>query len=144
MSEEQTPAPEPEAKVELSQEDLDSINKDLELAKNSLVSEEVQKKVEAAKAEVEEKHALAAKDQEIENLRKQLESKEVETAETLTKMNEKINSLIGSKAPKRMDDPFTQKEVNSDQVKYWPDEKVNELERKSAKLMLGDDFDERI
>lgn len=99
---------------QISPQELDALNKDLEQANKTLVSEEVQKKIDAAKQEA---RAEAAKDAEVQSklkeleaekaaLIKQKEEQEKKAAEELAKLKEKVDSVISSKAVISGQNPF--------------------------------------
>lgn len=135
----------------LSQEDIDSMNKDIKEAKDSLVSKETDSKLEEAKKQAKEE---AKKEMEVQKkleeqektnkeLQEKLEAKEKEAADKLSKLQSKVDDIIGTKQAVQPADPFQSKESGKVDVKRMSDEEINALEENSARAFFGEDFDGR-
>ena len=133
---------EEEIKTEgISKEDIDAINKDIDDAKDKLVSKETDEKIEKAKAEAkaeaEKEFYLSQKAKELEEenkkLKEQMEAKEKEAAEKLTELTNKVNDYVESKAVISNDNPLDK--VNAD-VEKLDDEEIAKIEDESFKAFI--------
>jgi len=114
-----TPVETPVPATELNNEDilkaeLDELNKEIEEANKSLVSDDVAKVIklekEAAKKEAEKEFLVNQRVKELEAekdaLAKAKEQAEKEAAAKLEALTQKVNGLISSRAPVTTENPF--------------------------------------
>jgi len=136
----------------LTKEDIDAMNKDIADAKSSLVSKETEMKLEdvkrQAKEEAKQELELKAKFEQQEQLNKELqeklEAKEREASERLSKLQEKVDEMVSSKAAVRPVDPFAaQEQEKAVDLKRMSDEDINDLEHASAQAFFGSELDDR-
>jgi len=140
---------EEKSREEITAEELESINKEIEEANKSLVSEDVAKVIklekEAAKKEAEKEFLVnqRVKDLEAEKiaLAKEMEHSEKEAAAKLEKLTERVNSLISSKATVKNDNPFNEPQpakvpTNDDMT----EEQEIDIETGSAIAFLGEEI----
>lgn len=126
----------------------DQINKDIESAKGSIVSKEVEAKIQAAKEEArkeaEKEMLVNQKIKELEETNQKLqeakEAKEKEAAEQIEKIKAKVDELSSSKASVQQDNPFTNgKDQSSRGVDNWSDTDLNKYEEEHAKAFFGEE-----
>jgi len=145
-------APEPSGKTqeEIATDELEALNREIEEANKSLVSEDVAKVIklekEAAKKEAEKEFLTNQRVKELEAekeaLKQQKEQSERDAAAKLEALTQKVNSLISSKAPVKNENPFnaqpaaTPKPLTIDDL---TEEQSQEIERASMEAF----FDEK-
>ncbi len=96
------------------EKDIKAIQEDMNKAKAKLVSKEAQEQIQQAKQdarqEAEKEFVTNQKIKELEEKNAALANEklasEKEFAEKFSKMNEKVNELIGSKQPIQAENPF--------------------------------------
>ena len=140
-----------EPKVNLSKEDIDAINRDIDNVKSKLVSKETQdvisKAKEEAKAEALKEVEIQRKIEELEKEREELakakEDQEKLANEELSKLKTKVDELTTSKQTIASEDPFVKKPEMSQEVDKWSDDKVKQIEEESARRLFGEDWDNR-
>jgi TolA-binding protein len=140
----------------ITKEDVEQIEKDIQDAKSSLVSKEVDMKLEEMKtkakeealAEIEMQNKLREQEEQNRKLQEQLEAKEKEAAEKLNSLQQKVDEMVGSKAAFQPVDPFKNEPHQSTEgvpdVKRMSDEQVDDIEMESARAFFGDELDERV
>lgn len=134
---------------ELTKEDLDQINKDIQDVKQSLVSKETQDAAEKAKKETEErikqelelKNKLAEQEKANAEMKKKIEETEKLAADKLMTLQKKVDDLASSKAVLNREDPFRQVSNSNNEVARWDDAKVAAVEEESARAFFGSDYD---
>lgn len=125
---------------EVTPEELEALNKDIESATKNFVSAEVQKKIEEAKAQAK---AEAEKDfnvqqrikeleAEKERLAKEKEEQEKKAAEELSSLKSKVDAVISSKATIASQNPF-----KSEGAASFTDDEANVIERASFEALLN-------
>lgn len=134
------------SKDEVSKEELEALQKDIEKAATSLSAkerDEVQKSArEEGKKEAEKEFQLQKQLEEAEKKRQELEQKLEKTqqsaAEELKKIQERVDEMAASKqVVPQPEDPFKK----SDEVDKWSDDKIREIEEKSAVAFFGADYE---
>lgn len=136
-------------RVEFNKDEISAIQKDIESARASLVSEETKKQIEAAKVEARksaEQEFLVnqkIKEQEalIEQLRQEKINKETEFNDKFQTMEAKMNDLISSKAPVTVENPFKSEPPQATTVETMTDAQINAFEQESGRAFLGNDYD---
>lgn len=138
----QTPDPkDAKSEVTISKDDLESLNKDIESAKKTLAKEA---KEEATK-ELELQQQLKEREESLKTLQADVEKREKETQDKLQGLQNKIDQLATSKAVVSNNDPFEEPKPKSQSsiVDAMSNDQINDIERNSARKMLGESFDER-
>ncbi len=136
-----------ENKEQITKEELDQLNKDLDSAKSNIVSTEVTKKIEEAKEEAkkeaEKEFATNQKIKDIEEEKKQLQSKQEEAekkaAEEIEALKTKVNEMISGKSSIASEDPFSN-EGNTDvnkSIENLSDEDTDAIEKRSMDMFLS-------
>ena len=136
-------------KLDYNKDELDAIQRDIESAKSSLISDEAKQQIQRAREEAK-KEAEAQflvnqkiKEQEalIEQLKQEKIQKEQEFNEKFQSMESKINDMVSSKAPVNVENPFKQpgdsKPVSAETMS---DDMINDIEKASGEQFLGDEF----
>lgn len=121
-------------KIEFSKEELEALNNDIEAAKQSLSSKTSEEVITKAKesareellAEQKIKEEQDAKDKKIEELQTALQQQQTTTSDTLSKLQEKIDSMASSKQVVTPNSPF--KDSKSLQEVLNDPEKVQALD----------------
>jgi len=129
----------PKTQEEITQEEIDAINKQIEEANKKLVSDDVsdliKKEKELAKKEAEKEFMVNQKVKELEAQLKQKEEERIASekasASQLQAIMEKVNALTASKAPVSNDNPFTDAPQEPPRPTEMTDEMTKEIERAS-------------
>ena len=131
---------------EIAEDELEALNREIEEANKSLVSEDVSKVIklekEAAKKEAEKEFLVSqrVKDLEAEKeaLNKAKEQSERDSASKLQALTDKVNSLISSRAPVKNENPFNEKPPADDtfSVDKLTDEQATDIERASMEAFF--------
>jgi hypothetical protein len=145
---EATPTAEPEVKKPevIAADELEALNREIEEANKSLVSEDVAKVIklekEAAKKEAEKEFLVSqrVKDLEAEKnaLIKAKEQSERDSAAKLEALTQKVNGMISSRAPVKNENPFNEKppaDTTLD-VSKLTDEQANDIELASMEAFF--------
>lgn len=122
----------------LNNEDLDKLEKDMDNARNTLVSKETEDKIaqakEEAKKEAEKEFLVNQRIKELEEEKVKLAEdkakKEEEVAKQLEEMKEKLNAAITSRAVPTANNPFNDKPSSSN-IDKLSDDEVNQIEQAS-------------
>ena len=133
-----------EEQTKVSEEELAKIKQDLQSANTNIVSAEVQKQIDDAKAqakvEAEKEFATNQKIKELEEekakLKAEQEAKEKDAAEQLAKLTEKVNDLTSSKAPAKSDSPFESTNETPNSGFKPTEEDADEIEKASMEVFL--------
>jgi len=138
---------------EISEEEQKAIEADIAKARSSLVSKEMEERLERVKQEAtaqatkeaEIKHQLEESQRKQKELEEQMRNKEAEYAKSFDALKSKVDEMTSSKAPVNIQDPFKQPTngTNPNDVDSWDDEKVDQVEEESARAFFGDGYDER-
>ncbi len=139
------------------EKDIKAIQEDMNKAKAKLVSKEAQEQIQQAKQdarqEAEKEFVTNQKIKELEEKNAALANEklasEKEFAEKFSKMNEKVNELIGSKQPIQAENPFKANESKGPDsfgrdVTHLTDDAIDKIEKKSAEMFLGEDYNRPI
>jgi len=129
----------PKTPEEVTQEEIDAINKEIEEANKKLISEDVseliKKEKELAKKEAEKEFLV---NQRVKELEAELKRKDEEriaseraSASQLQAIMEKVNALTASKAPVHNDNPFANEPSAPPQSKELDEDTASEIERAS-------------
>ena len=125
---------------EVSPEELEKLNQDLDASRKKLVSEETEEKIktakEEAKKEAEKEFIVNQKIKELEEDKKKLEEdqkkREENTAKELDVMKEKLNQAISSKAVSTGTNPFEgSQKTSSSSIDQLSDAEIDAIERAS-------------
>jgi len=135
----------------ISKEEMEAISRDIQSTKESLVTKESQDAEAKAKAagkeeaqkEFELQQKLKEQEEANKKLQEELEKTKTETAEKLNIVQKKVDEMIGSKASVESKNPFETAVGLSKEVDNWSDDKVNEIENRSARKFFGADYDDR-
>jgi len=139
------PKPEVKTQEEITTEELDALNREIEEANKTLVSEDVAKVIklekEAAKKEAEKEFLVnqRVKDLEAEKdaLVKAKEQSEKEAAEKLEALTKKVNSLVSSQAPVKNENPFNEPQPAQAPSDNLTKEQMDNIEEASMVEMFG-------
>lgn len=131
------PVPEKTAE-EIANDELEELNREIEEASKSLVSEDVAKVIklekEAAKKEAEKEFLTNQRVKELEAeklaLQKEKEQAEKEAAAKLDALTQRVNGLISSRAPVQAESPFNAPALaeESTSIDNISDEQAKEIE----------------
>jgi len=133
-------------KEQITKEELEQLNKDLDSAKSNIVSNEVTKKIEEAKEEAkkeaEKEFITNQRIKDIEEEKKQLQSKQEEAekkaAEEIEALKTKVNEMISSKSSISQEDPFSKEGGNADSsIESLSDEDTDAIEKRSMDMFLS-------
>jgi len=127
---------------QISQEELDKLNQDIENTTKKLVSDDTAKKIqearEEAKKEAEKEMLINQRIKELEEEKEKLKadqiSKEKEASEQLTALKGKVDELTASKAVIKSESPFEDKEELSKSIDKLTPEQEDEIERQSFEI----------
>ena len=131
---------------QISKEDLDKLNKDIDTATTKIVSDDTAKKIQEAKEEAKkeaEKEMLTNQrikelEQEKEKLLADNTSKEKEAAEQLAALKGKVDELTSSKAVVSNDSPFNETPVIEEDIKTKIDklteQETDDIQRQSFEM----------
>ncbi len=127
-------------KEQISAEELEKLNKDIDDTTKKLVSDEtaaqIQEAKEEAKKEAEKEFAINQRIKELEDEKAKLEeqriAKEKEAAEQLTALKSKVDELTSSKAVVQGDSPF--KEESQTAPSEISEEVADDIERQSFEM----------
>lgn len=140
-----------EDKPTITKEELEALNKDIDVAKSSIVSKETQEVIQKAKddarveaeKEFELKKQLDEQKQEADRLKAQLADNEKKAADQLEAMKTKVDAAIESQAVVQSQNPFNPHESqqsSTETVEQMSDEQVNNIEYESAKEFFGESY----
>jgi len=132
-----------ESKEEISAEDFAALEKELNMANDTLISRETAEQIKAAKEETRkevEKEFLT--NQKIKEMEEALKQKDVEkaelekkTAEQLDLLKNKVNEMASSRAVVKTESPFDSKPPEATQVDI-SDEEAEEIQKASFHALL--------
>lgn len=138
----------------LTQEELDQINKDIAAAREKLVSKETSSQIEKAKQEAKQEaqkeFETSQKLKELEEQRKALEEKlqntEKQSSEQLEALKKKVDEMAESKRVMQAKNPFADAansagSPNNPDPENMTDEEVNDIERASGRAFFGPEYD---
>jgi hypothetical protein len=128
---------------ELDNNDIEAINKDIEDAKNKLVSKDTEAKIlqakEEAKKEAAKEFEVNARIKELEEDKKKLqesiELKEKEAAEKIANLAQKVNNYVESKAVINKQNSPLDKTIDLDKVS---DEDIDKIEQESFNAFINE------
>lgn len=138
--------------ISYSKEEIEQIQKDIDSAKSSLVSDETKKEIQQAKEEARKeaekemliKQEITDKEKLIEDLKRQKIEQEKEFNDKFKSMEDKLNDMVSSKAPVSNTNPFTSNQPLPQDTgmtaKNMSDDQINDIERESGVAFLGDEF----
>ena len=138
------------AETELTPEEKAAIQKDIDDANKTLVSDDTRVAIEKAKVEAK---AEAAKEFEVNAKIKELEAekeklkqdqiiKEKEAAEKLVELTNKVNEMTTSRAAINTQDPFKSNTTPSDmksRVENLTEEDAKDIENEASRQFWGDE-----
>lgn len=141
-----------EDKTTLTEEERAQIQKDMEDARKTLVSEDVESKIrqakEEAKKEVEKELQMKAELEkakaEAEELRKKNEEAQKQAATQLDALKKRVDEMTASRAPTSVVDPFgnpSRLTDGSHPIDSLNDAEIDKLEERSAREFFGEDYD---
>ena len=135
-----------EEKSTFTKEELEQIDKDLNTAREKLVSKETQSEIEKAKTQAKEEakkeFELQRKLEDLEREKKELEERVLKSEESssaeLDKFKKRLDELTDSKATIAEQNPFRQNQQKSPE--NMTDEEISEIERESGIAFFGEEF----
>jgi hypothetical protein len=140
-----TPAPEKSVE-DIAQEELDELNREIEEANKSLVSEDTSKLIklerEAAKKEAEKEFLVNQRVKELEaekeQIKKEAAEKEKAFALKMEALTNRVNGMVASKAPVVNDNPFNAQPPapNPNQSTEFTEDEVRDIELASMEAFF--------
>jgi len=132
----------------MSPEELKKLQEEIDTANKTIVSDEVQKQIEDAKAKAKEEaekefvtnQKIKELEKEKEELVKKQQEKELESARKLEELTKKVNESISSKAANANSSPFTQEtppNTSKSVVDTITEENVDDFEKASFNMLIN-------